>query len=63
MRDEIIRTQVSITNDELEILEEMTACTSRIDTIGSCYEDALTFGILNQIVRNIKKERIKWTTN
>ena len=55
MRDEIIRTQVSITNDELEILEEMTSCTSRIDTIVSCVEDALTFGILNQIVRNIKK--------
>ena len=55
-KDKTIRTQVSITNGELEILEEMVSCPSRISLVVSCVEDALTFGILNQIVKNIKRE-------
>ena len=54
-KEKIVRTQVSITDGELEILEEMVSCVSRISLVNSCVEDALTFGILNQIVKNIKK--------
>ena len=44
--EKIIRTQVSITEGELEVLKEW------VELSDSTYEDALVNGIVNQIVKS-----------
>ena len=50
MTEEIIRSQVSITNGELEVIKVMEPLHD------SSLEGAITNGIIDQVIKNAKKE-------
>ena len=53
MKEKMIRTQVSITNGELEVLKEWMPLSDAI------HEDALVNGIVNQIIKRGKNDKSK----